>query len=108
MTIQGRIKSYLSSFVPPTVRDWNNVTPDTAQSDSVTSFKYILNRDRSHVPKYFYSGNRHVQVIRLIPTRLRTQCSALNHDLFKNTSDTPLCSLGSVENTHHFFLKCPF
>ena len=65
-----------------------------------------ISRDRTHVPKYFYSGNRHVQVLH---TRLRTQCSALNHDLFKkNISDTPLCRCGSIENTHHFFFKCPF
>ena len=106
MTIRGRTNSYLSSFLPSTVRDWNNLPPEIAQSDSVASFKYNLNRDRTHVPKYFYSGNRHVQVLH---TRLRTQCSALNNDLFKkNISDTPLCRCGSIENTHHFFFKCPF
>ena len=106
MTIRGRTNSYLSSFLPSTVRDWNNLPPEIAQSDSVASFKYNLNRDRTHVPKYLYSGNRHVQVLH---TRLRTQCSALNHDLFKkNISDTPLCRCGSIENTHHFFFKCPF
>ena len=42
-------------------------------------------------------------------TLLRTQCSALKHDLFKkNISDSLLCRCGSVENTHHFFFKCPF
>ena len=77
-----------------------------AQSDSVASFEYDLNRDRTHVQKYFYRGTRQVQVFQ---TRLRSQCCALNHDLFKNNiSDTPLCSCGSVENTHHFFFKCPF
>ena len=89
-----------------TVRDWNNLLPEIDQSDSVASFKYNLNRDQTHVPKYFYSGKRHVQVLH---TRLRTQCSTLNHDLFKNNiSDTPLCRCGSVENTYHFFFKCPF
>ena len=78
MTIRGRTNSYLSSFLPSTVRDWNNLPPEIAQSDSVASFKYNLNRDRTHVPKYFYSGNRHVQVLH---TCLRTQCSALYHDL---------------------------
>ena len=108
MTIQGRTNSYLSSFLPSTVKDWYNLPPEIAQSDSVASFKYMytLNRDGTHVPKYFYSGNRHVQVLH---TSLRTQCSALNHDLVtKNISDTPLCRFGSVENTHHIFFKCPF
>ena len=107
MTIRGRTNSYLSSFLPSTVRDWNwDLPPEIAQSDSVASFKYNLNRDRSHDPKHFYSSNRHVQALH---TRLRTQCSTLNHDLFKkNISDTPLCRCGSIENTHHFFFKCPF
>ena len=63
MTIVGRTHSYLSSFLPSTVRDWNNLPPEIAQSDSVASFKYNLNRDQTHVPKYFYSGNRHVQYV---------------------------------------------
>ena len=106
MTTQGRTNSYLSSFLPSTVRVWNNLPPEIAHSDSVASFKYNLNRDRTYVPKYFYSGNRHVQVLH---THLRTQCSALNYDLFKkNISDTQLCHCGSVENIHHYFSKCPF
>ena len=41
-------------------------------------------------------------------TRLRTNCGSLNNDLFlKNISESPLCSCGSVENTQHFFLRCP-
>ena len=106
MTIQGRTNSYLSSFLPSTVRNWNNLPPEIAQSDSVASFKYNLNRGRTHVPKCFYSGNRHEQVLHI---RLRIQCSALNHDLFKkNISDIPLCRCGSVDNTLHFFFECPF
>ena len=30
MTIQGRTNSYLSSFLPSTVRDWNNLPPEIA------------------------------------------------------------------------------
>ena len=59
MTIQGRIRSYLSSLLQSTVRDWNNLPPEIAQSDSVALFKYNLNRDQTHVPKYFHSCNIH-------------------------------------------------
>ena len=97
--------SYLSSFLPSTVRDWNKLPPEIAQSDSFALFKYNLNRDRTHVFKYFYSGNRHKQVIHI---RLRTQCSALNHDLFKkNISNTQLCRCGSVENKIASFSNAP-
>ena len=41
-------------------------------------------------------------------TRLRTKCSALNHDLFlKNITESPLCRCGDIENTYHFFSQCP-
>ena len=47
--------------------------------------------------------------MQVLHTRLKTHCNALNHDLFKkNISDTLLCHCGSVQNTHHFFCKCPF
>ena len=64
MTLQGRTNYMydLSSFLSSTVSDWNNLPPKIAQSDSVASFKYNLNRERANVPKYFYSGNRYEQV----------------------------------------------
>ena len=41
-------------------------------------------------------------------TRLRTNCSALNQQLFsKNIVDTDLCSCGSIENNYHFLFNCP-
>ena len=80
MTIQGRTNIYLSSFLQSTVRDWNNLPPAIAQSDSVSSFKYNLSKDCAHVSKYFYSGKSHVQVLH---TRLRTQCSALKYGVFE-------------------------
>ena len=53
MTIQGRTNSFLRSFLPSTVRDWNNLPPEIVQSDLVASFKNNLNRDRTHVPNTF-------------------------------------------------------
>ena len=39
--------------------------------------------------------------------RLRTNCSSLNHHLFtKNIIDSPLCTCGSIEDTHHFLFSC--
>ena len=57
------------------------------------------------MPKYFYAGKRYWQVIH---ARLRTNCSALNSDLYsKNITDSPSCNCGAVENAYHFFLTCP-
>ena len=37
-------------------------------------------------------------------TRIRTNCSALNSDLFmKNIVDSPSCTCGAIENAYHFF-----
>ena len=40
-------------------------------------------------------------------TRIRTNCSALNSDLFiKNIVDSASCTCGSIENAYHFFFMC--
>ena len=43
-----------------------------------------------------------------VHTRLRTNCSSLNLDLFiKSVSNSPLCVCGSLEDTQHYFFHCP-
>ena len=70
---------------------------------TLSIFKNNLN-NTTPVPRYFYHGERKFQVFL---TRLRTNCSSLNQDLYtKNMSDTPLCACGLVENTYHYFFEC--
>ena len=39
--------------------------------------------------------------------RIRTNCSALNSDLFrKNIVNSPSCTCGAIENAYHFFFMC--
>lgn len=103
-TVLARTSQYYSSFLPSAIREWNNLPSDSRNSDSVQSFKQNLNVAKLLVPKYFYFGERKLQVLH---TRLRTKCSSLNHDLFlKRVTDTPLCRCGSVENTQHYFMNC--
>ena len=103
-TIDARTTLYFNSFLPSTVRAWNEVPEEVKLSDSVNAFKRFLNKDKSHIPKHFYVGKRKAQILH---TRLRTNCSSLNLDLFmRNISDTPLCQCGSVENAQHFFFHC--
>ena len=93
-----------STFDYCAVRAWNNVHEEAKHSDSINTFKGFLNKDKSHIPKHFYVGNRKAQILH---TRLRTNCSSLNLDLFiKNISDSPLCQCGSVENAQHYFFHC--
>ena len=104
-TIQCRSQQYYTSFLPSVVRDWNNLPQHAKQINSLLSFKSFQARNKTKLPKHFYTGKRYWQVMH---TRMRTNCSALNSDLYsKNITDSSLCSCGAVENAHHFFFTCP-
>ena len=103
--IQARTALYSNSFLPSTVREWNNLSPEARQIDTVNSFKHFLNRERERVPKHFYIGNRRGQMLH---TRLRKNCSGLNNGLFlKNIVESPLCQCGRIENAYHYIFECP-
>ena len=45
--------------------------------------------------------------MQILHTRLRTNCSSLNYDLFlKNILESPLCTCGEIENSYHYFFRC--
>ena len=96
-TKDARTNQYYNSFfLPSAVRSWNNLPVEAKESDSVNSFKRFLNQNKTHVhgPKYYYMGCRKAQILH---TRLRTNCSSINMDLFfKNISESPLCRCGSL------------
>ena len=105
-TIDARTNQYYNSFLPSSVTNWNNLPVEVRQSASVNSFKQSLNKNKTHVPKYYYSGSRQGQILHV---RLRTNCSALNLDLFmRNITDSPLCRCISIEDSQHFFFHCPY
>ena len=103
-TIDARTNQFYNSFLPSSVRAWNNLSVEAKQCESVNSFKCLLQKEKKTVPKHYYTGCRKGQILL---TRLRTNCSSLNFDLFvKNISDSPLCLCGSIENAQHFFFHC--
>ena len=77
--IATRTNLYYNSFLPSVIRNWNELPVVVSQLDSVCSFKNYLNRDFTPVPKYYLTGNRKSQILQ---TRLQTNCSSLNNDLF--------------------------
>ena len=104
-TIFSRTTLYSNSFLPSSIRAWKNLPTEARQIASIDTFKQFLNSGREKVPKYFYCGSRRDQ---LLHTRLRTNCSNLNNDLFqKNITDSPLCLCGNLEDDYHFLLVCP-
>ena len=105
-TVNARSSQYYHPFIPSTTRDWNSLSTETKQSDSVNSFKQFLNKDKPCVPSYFYTGSRIGQILH---SRIRTYCSSFNLDLFlKNITESPLCRCGSIENAQHFFFHCRY
>ena len=99
-----RTQLYYRSFLPSSIRAWNDLALEVRQSSSIQSFKYQLNKNLKRPPKYYYVGNRLSQIRH---TRLRTDCSALNYHLFsENIVDSPHCACGAVETTKHYFFEC--
>ena len=97
-----RTALYSNSFLPSTIRAWNNLPAEVRQFDSLDTFKQFLSRKRERVPKHFYSGNRRGH---LLHTRIRTNCSNLNNDLFlKHIIDSPLCLCGKHRKCQSLFL----
>ena len=72
----ARTQLYYKSFLPTTIRLWNDLSPD---AHTFTNFKYQINKSIQKPPRYFKIGDRFAQVQH---TRLRTSCSSLNHHLF--------------------------
>ena len=100
-----RTQLYYKSFLPSSIRNWNQLPLNIRNSASLSSFKQQLNKDNNKVPKYYSTGNRQLQIYH---TRLRTNCSSLKQHLYsKNIITDPSCACGSVESTKHFLLQCP-
>lgn len=104
-TIHARTNIYYNSFLPATIRDWNNLPLHIRQSDSIVAFKKHLNSNLTPTAKFYNAGTRLGQILH---TRLRLECSSLNAHLFsRNLIESPLCLCGEIENTNHFIFSCP-
>ena len=103
----SRTVTYSSLFLPSTLRDWNALDQNIKDAPSLQTFKNRINGPKRFPPKHFEQQqvSRAVQVLH---TRLRLECSSLNHHLYlKSLVDSLLCSCGQIETTTHFFLHCP-
>ena len=62
-TINARSNQYFSSFLPSSVSAWNNLSPEERQHESINSFKCFLQKDKTTVPKHYYTGCRKGQIL---------------------------------------------
>jgi hypothetical protein len=74
-----RTEVYQRSFLPFTIRDWNDLPRD---EPTISSFKHALQNhpefQTNKTPNYFEIGPRNAN---FSVTRMRNHCSALAHDL---------------------------
>ena len=86
------------------VRDWNELPEQTRNSPSLSIFKNRLKSNLITPPRYYNTGKRLGQIYH---ARLRTSCSPLRQHLHsKNIADSPYCTCGDIEDTHHFLFVC--
>ena len=96
---------YQNSFLPSSIKLWNNIPNDIRLNSSKCCFKRFLNRHLCKKSYYFNFGSRKEQIIF---ARLRLKCSSLKYHLFqKNIIDSGLCTCGKIETTAHYLLHCP-
>ena len=95
---------YYNSFLPSSIRLWNNLDSSTKACPSISAFKHMVNK-MTKQKSYYCTGTRKGQVLH---ARLRMRCSNLNSDLVSRyISDNSACACGHpIENAEHFLLHC--
>ena len=106
-TIKTKKVKVYNSFVPKTVREWNNLDSNYRYAPSLSSFKasYKNGMLRSPNPCHLIElGDANIQ-----HTRMRLGLSHLKLHLFThNLIADPTCGCGlEAESTDHYILRCP-
>ena len=98
---------YLNSFLPSSIKLWNQTPESIRQSKSLEIFKSkLIQTVRPSPPNVHYIGRRYPLALL---TRMRLVFCALNRFLFaRNIVDSPKCLCASpCENLANFFIHCP-
>jgi hypothetical protein len=101
----ARTQQYYKSFIPTSIRLWNDISQDDRDSPSLGSFKHKLAMVNPKRPPYFHQGKRRFNIIHC---QLRNCASNLQSHLKKDhLTDCDLCVCGqSAETNYHFFFEC--
>ena len=102
-----RLTQSQNSFLPSTIRLWNDLPDSVKNAENFARFKNTLKTKSQVEPvsKYRLLGDRKFNILL---TKLRHKCSALNADLYRvNLVQSPVCPCGHhCEDASHFFLEC--
>lgn len=103
-----RLSHTEKSFIPSTVRLWNELDIDIRNTPTLQSFKTQI------TPQYnrhacFSIDHRGKRQTAILFNRLRHHCSILKYDLYRcNLVENSTCECGNLcENSYHFFFDCP-
>ena len=93
------------SFIPSTVRIWNDLSPTIRNLQTISEIKLKIKGGQFKPPVYYGEGSTKFNILH---ARLRHQCSSLKAELTKiHVVDDPKCSCGSpIEDAIHFLLEC--
>ena len=97
--------TFLRSFLPNTIIEWNDLPLGTRIAPSISIFKRLLRSPITDIP-ILLELPRHPSIIY---TRIKCRSSSLNAHLFKcNLVPSPLCACHTgVEDTFHYMFNCP-
>jgi hypothetical protein len=103
-----RTTSYQKSFIPQSIKEWNNLDLTLRTITSIEHFKDKQKATSAHKPNPLYHHSNNKAAIN--QTRMRLGLSALSsqrHDY--NHIDDPKCRFcnSKIEDTIHYFLICP-
>ena len=101
----ARLRHSYNSFIPSSIRLWNNIPDIERNRPTLQSFKSYIKVVQPVAPSYYAFGIRKFNIIH---TKLRYMTSQLNYDLYRfHLKDSPACHCGNeCENVHHFLLDC--
>ena len=105
-----RVKTtaYMNSFLPSTIKLWNDLPFDIRTLPTVSAFKKSLKNIFLRKPNKLYDYGR--RKLNIIHCQLRNKASNLNADLFnhylRENSNCENCD-SDCENSSHFFFECP-
>ena len=107
--VHARTNLFYNSFLPSTIRAWNELSDEIKSAPSVVSFKFRLNGDLHKPPKYYwlYITTQDHELAKLCMLGFEWSAAHSSHLYKKNIVPSPSCSCGGFESAYQFFFQCP-